>query len=106
MLYPILTQDQLSVNDLLILCLMLTLLLLLISFLVLINNDDFPTENAFDNTFATRPAGERLKFLQDVVKKFLCKYVSNPKTHAIHIYSKHESYSRMGSTTKHYGPYS
>lgn len=49
------------------------------------NNDDFPTENAFDNTFATRPAGERLKFLQDVVKKFLCKYVSNPKMHAIHI---------------------
>ncbi len=56
-------------------------------FLGMNKNDDFPSHNAFDDTFAAKSTNERLKFLNDVVKKFLCKYISDPNLHATHVHN-------------------
>ena len=50
-------------------------------------NDDFPTQNGFDNNLAKRSVGERLRFLNDVVKRFLCKYISDPNSHATYLHN-------------------
>ena len=67
-------------------------------------NDNFPTKNAFDNTLAKRSASEWLSFLNDIVKKFLCKYISDPKLHTTYLQNINiiQEWKSQGNTQRSY----